>query len=857
MIQNKNQNNLLFYCLEKKSLNIFDFVQREKPNFLTEKNTDGFNCFTVLVNKISLKNIEYFLEKTTEKNKEALFSSFDNNNNNLFMQMIKRGNSFYQSYKVHFEKYDKLHSYSHTNAEGQTIPHLMAFHDTSYAIEVLDMPQFKMLGQKNNKGVTPLLLAARHSSFELFKKIAEKSNINEKTDLFSNAIHFASYDGNVEKLYYLLEKGLNPNEKNLYNNTALSTSLVEKKFDFSLELLKVVNEIEFEDALYIVRASEKNSLMFSYLMSNKTLLLNTLKDEEKVSKFLTHVFYYASASLINKNENFFTSLIKKDSNLLNSLFLSSIAGRRDFLFKANHLIKNYGWLHLEPHVFTNFKKEYPSGFLYALNQLPKNQMEYLVNNAPIIENLNDKELILFKMICVNKNSTIFNKVKKLLDFSLVKDDKSILELINKISVDKIINNLNFFEEMFVNKAITDFVTDKIAQYVFDSETPVEQFKDVFRQIKNIKLKKEIYIKLNELLLSDNKSSNLELIFKNKYTIMENVLNSMLIENPNRFQNLKYLIDNPAITLKGTSAWSYLRANKFSRKSFFVIAKSPELLNHIKEIKLSDEIYISSDFLKIVMQVSNKNEKSELFMSFLEYSFSHDNISPNTYNYFFTNFTEKEQKHIVKTAFHNYLETSGTDNATYQFLERKYLAYYNLDSLNKNILNLGNIDHIHKRLHTDNSYINIFNSSLSKKFNFIDIINLELFKKSVDSFKNKMAGFDEHCLKDFMTSKIKDIHLMGLATIINESKSQDISLYSTVVDKLESFLSQNPATGEFFQQTIENLLFNKNPEIKNLILKNEKLANSDYLSEGQKKYIFSQLLNEKIQEKKEIRKAIKI
>lgn len=856
-IQNNKQNNLLFYTLDKKNIEIFDLISKKKPGFLLEKNTDGFNCFTSLVNKSALKNTEFFLENTSEKNKENLASSFDNNNNNLVMQMLKKGNSFYKCYINHFEKYDNYYTYSHISNEGQTIPHLMALHDTVFALNILDMPQFKRLGQKNNKGVTPFLLASRHSSFELFKKIAEKSDIHEKTDLLSNAIHFASYQGNIDKLYYLLEKGVNPNEKNLYQNTALSTSLVEKKFEFASELLKVVNEIEFEDVLYMVRASEKNPNMFSYLLKNQTLLLNTLKDNNKISKFLTHVFYYASESIITENKEFFKEMINKEPNLLNSLFLSSIAGRRDFLSKVNYIIENYGWTSLENNSFTNFNKEYPSGFVHALNQLPRNQLEYLVNHSPIIENLKDKELIIFKMICINKNSTIFNKVSAPYDFSLIKDDTSVLALIDKISTDKIINNLIFFEEMFVNKNITDFVTDKIAQHIFENDTPVKQFKDVFAQIKNVKLKREIYIKLNEILLSDTRQSDLELIFKNKYTIMENVLNDMLIESPEKFQNFKYLINNPAITLKPVSAWSYLRANNFDKKIFFVVQKTPELFNYIKDINFSEEKYISSDFLKLVMQVSHKNEKVNLFISFLDYSSKHDNISPHTYNYFFTQFTEKEQKHIVKTAFHNYLKSNGTDLACYQFLEKKYLNFYSIESLNKNIINLGNKKHLDYRLSSDSSYINVFNSYINKEFNSIDIINVHEFKNSINIFTQKMNDFNDIGLKDFLNSKIKDPNLMGLSEILSSNISKDLNTYTLVINKLESFLKDSSTIVKFFQNSVDSLLFNKNSDIQQMVLKSEKITTSSFLTPEQKSYIFTQVLEDKLHHKKETKKVVKI
>lgn len=855
VMHDNKQNNLLSYCLDKKSIDIFNFIQDKKPSLLLEKNIEGFNCFTNLINKGSLKNIEFFLENTSQENKESLFQSIDDDGNNLFMQILKKGESFLNCYNLHFKIFNEVNTYNHINSEGQTVSHLIALYNAGYAQDILNIRSFN---KKNNKSVTPFLLSARYSSFDLFKKIAEKSNISEKTELLSNAIHFASYEGDTKKLSYLLEKGLNPNEKNLYNNSPLSTALIEKNFDFSLELLKVVNEIEFEDVLYIVRNSEKYPHMFSYLLKDKKIILETLKDEDKKIKFLAHVFYYASEMLITENKEFFERLIKNESNLLNSLFLSSIAGRRDFLFKANYLIKNYGWLDIKPSFFTNFKKEYPSGFVYAINQLPKNQLEYLVNNTPIIESIKDKDLIVFKLICINKNSTIFNKVKKLYDFSLIENDSSILDLINKITADKIINNIDFFEEiLFINKKATDIATDKIAQYIYYSDTSIKNFKDVFIKIKNKEIKKEIYIKLNEILLSNNQASDLELIFKNKYTIMENVLNNLLLENPDNFKNFKYLIENPAIVLEAESSWSYLRSNEFDKKSFFIIPKTSNLLNYINTLNLSEENYISSDFLKVMMQTANKNEKVDLLINFLSYSSKNNNISPNTYNYYLTDFTEKEQKNIIKNAIDNYIKLGGTELSNYQFLEKKYLNYYTIESLNKKLINFGNIEHICYRLNTENSYINTFESYFSKKYPIINILNLDDFKTDICKLKEKMNSFSENSLKDFISSKIQDKHLMGLYSVLNENVEKDLFLYSLVINKLENFLLQKSDLFHFFQQTVDIMLFNKDKEVSNLILENNLIKESNFLTEEQKRYMFSLDLEHRLSKKKEIRKPVKI
>ena len=856
-LKNNKDNNLLFYCLEKNSFSIFNYIYKSSPKLLIEKNTDGFNCLTNLINKKSLTSLKYFLENSNEDIKKKLINSYDINNNNLLVQFMKKGEDYYELYNKYFKRYDNEDSVAHINNEGQNIAHLIAYYDCGFSTSILESRYFNTLGQKDNKGVTPMLMAARHSSFDLFKFIADKSNLKETTDLDSNALHFSSYSGDLKKLDYLTVNGLDANSKNKYFNSPLSIALIEKKLEYSLELLKKVNDIDFEDLLYIIRASEKFSGLYSYIINNNNKLLSCMDTVEKKQKFFAHLFYYGTQKTIEESKKIIVTLFNNDQVVLNSLFFSSIAGRRDFLFKTNYLLNNFGWVNATNEIYNNFSKEQLYGYVYALYQLPKTQLEYLVKKSFVYENMNAKDKIIFRTISISKSSHLFSEKEKY-DFNSIKNDTNLIKLIEKLSIDKIIDNIDFFEQLAINSDIKELLKNSLAAYIYKETDSVKALKIIYNKLKDKDIKKNIYLKLNEIFLHDNNLHALEEIFNNKFTIMENVLNNMLENDLENFNNVNYVINNKFINLSPKSCFRYIKENKFSKKSLEFIKKSNDFFNYLKNIDISSEEFLSLDFLKFVMNTCPSHEKSIYLNKFMEYSFSKENIHVNTYIYFYNQLNEKDQKLLIKTALPEYLKKEGLNIDTYNFLDKRYKQIFSSSSLDKHLLKSGTIGHLVNRLLQNSTDFNIFKSNYFSQFNKIDLLNKAQFDNNLNLLFFKIDNFGQSAIINFLNSSLEDKNLNCLSQIITMAHSNDVKVYEKVLERLECFITTNSNTSLFYQEIINNMLFNNTLEIQNLIVNSEVIKrHPKILTHNQRQFLFSLDLEDKLQQKNPVLKPVKL
>lgn len=855
LLKNHKKNNLLFYCLEKNSLSIFNYIYKFNPNLVTEKNIDGFNCFTNLINKKSFTNLNLFLNSISEDLKKKLINSYDLNNNNLLVQFMKKGESYYELYNKHFKKHDQLDSTSHVNNEGQNIAHLIAYYDCFFSTSLLENSHFNKLSQKDNKGVTPLLMAAKHSSFKLFELIASKSSLKETSDLDSNALHFASYSGNVEKLNYLIVNGLDPDAKNKYLNSPLFISLVEKKYDCSLELLKKVKTIEFEDLIHIVKASEKFPELYDCII-NKVSLFKCMDTLEKKQKFSANLFYYGSQTTIEKSKHIISTLFKDDI-VLNSLFFSSIAGRRDFLYKTNYLINNFGWVNANNEVYVNFLKEQSCGYVYALYQLPKTQLEYLTNKSFIYENMSDKDKIIFKVICISKNSSLFLKEEKY-NFNLIKDDTNLIKIIEKISIEKILDNLDFFQDLGINLNLKEILKNNLAQYIYKEKDSIKSLRIIYNKLKDKNLKKDIYLKLNELFLNDDKPHLLEKIFNNKFTIMEKVLNNMLENKLENFNNINYVINNEFINLSHKSCFNYIKENNFSKKSIELISKSSNFLSYLKNVDISSENYLGIDMFKLVMKSCSPNERVTYLSKFIEYSFFKENIHINTYNYFYNQLSENDQKLLIKTTLPKFLKKDGFNVDIYNFLEKKYKQFYSGSSFDKILMKYGKLEKLFNRVIQNYNDFNIFKSNYFKQFSQITLLNKKQFDNDINLLFSKVDNFCKHSITDLLSSNLQDEDLSLLTKIINMSNDNRADVYKKVLEKLENFSNKNNDTYLYYQEIINNMLFTKNQEIQNLVIFSESIKNGfNKLTQPQRKFLFSTDLENKLEDKKETVRPVKI
>lgn len=862
--KNKNLNNLLFYCLEKKSYAIFEFILERKPEFLSENNNLGFNCFSNLIKKEKLFLISSFLEQATENTILKISQSKDGEGNSILMQVLKKEKAYYDIYCKFFSENNVLN----INSYGQSVFHIIAMHNSNFAQDILNQEKLKNeFNRKDTNGLTPLLLASRFANFNLFIKFYQNSDNSKKSELKSNALHFATYSDNQEKVKFLLENGFDPEENNEYMHSPFIISIIEKKYNSCMEIIKYIKKIEPEEFLPIIRSSSKNPALLNYVFENKNILsINNFLTDTMKEKIINHIFYYCSMETIEKNKTLVYSLMKFNEKSCNALFFSSIAGRKDFVKKTDFIISKFGWITSQEGYFRNFSKNHPLGYVSSLHQLPKTQFESLIKKNDILNKITKEDFFAFILICISKNSLLYQGViseNYLLSNSL-EVKKSELIFLNNLTDQKTLNNLDLLLE--ITSTSTEgkqILANKLSRYIYENLDPIKCLSELVKKIKDKTFGKQIYINLNKMYLEDNKSNPLEKLFNNKNKIMYEVFKKVLQEEPNNIKNKSYILKNTNLIFDFDSYMKYLDQFFFEESNFYPYSKIKNFHKEFIKNDLSKFKNLNENFLTQVFNFFP--EKEQILEKFLDLSINNDKIFD--WNYYLKKLDKQKQKEIVLKYLDKFTIESSNNIDFWNFLEKKYFSLFSKKFDLSNITKSGHEALLLNKLINKMAYVNIFTDALMEKYKKLNLINTSEFENLVLKSSESMVDFNKFFLKDFLFWDNKNkITVSGSLVNLDSCLKLDIQPqyeeYCIIVKNLEIFLVssssiKNSENNQNYQNIIQKILFNTKKEVQNIILESNVIKEfPEKLTYEQNSFIFKDGLEKKLSNIKKIEKTYK-
>jgi DNA modification methylase len=384
------------------------------------------------------------------------------------------------------------------------------------------------------------------------KKIANKIHYNEESKIFDNAINTLLKKGAIKgnfkngflipkKLNYLLEiiKTKNLKKKTQYNNLIVSTKLKQREMFEEFDFNKLINEIdkwysyieEFSSDLILKKINDeklkKNSIIFDpFIGSGTTAIISNLVGHDAIGFDSNPLM-----TMVSKVKTNWTIKIKKiedEFKTINKKFLREINDNKKIEFK------NY---------FSNMPDKEIDQWLSL-----KNKKE-IATLKKIINNINDKEIKEFFLICMAKSafdtsyvalcpgttfypfrekkefwnefgSKVFNKIKQL---NLI--NKNLNFGTSKFYNDNCINVCNHLKNNSVDFAITSPPYPNDLEYT--RQTRLELYLlDFVKSMEDVaKIKKQMVKSSTKLIFKESDSSK----FIDEFSSIEKISKKIAIK----------------------------------------------------------------------------------------------------------------------------------------------------------------------------------------------------------------------------------------------------------------------------------------------------------------------------------------
>lgn len=442
--KNKQKENLLFYALQSGSLQISEYLIKEHPEFLLERNSYLLTPFSDLIYRDNKKGFNAFLKLSNLPN--LSLESVFNKGGEVYTIPLLAVEKLSQENWIIFEKLTKQFwdnkSLIATDRSGYNIAHKIAINNAEYADSILSYLPTELFTQLDSElGSTPFLTSLKFSDLSLIKKFLHYSDIYQKTLLGSNAVHLAVFNNDIEVLKFVLEELKEQPElitsSNLYGDSPLMSAINNQNTE-ALEIL-IPYHIEqkkdlTEEIIHFIKTSPKNFDRFKIFLNSAKPdnLKELLNNEEYLGVLFSYIFHYGVESDLKEFQKmFFWDFFSKiDSKFLcHQIYSATILGKKSINYKINYLLKHKEFLTSieSQHVFTPnkdidlyfYNEDYRTfnknskiaSFISLLNTMPGSQIIDLINKTNFLEKTDDLDKFHLLTIALKKeNFDLLSKI---------------------------------------------------------------------------------------------------------------------------------------------------------------------------------------------------------------------------------------------------------------------------------------------------------------------------------------------------------------------------------------------------------------------------------------------------------------
>ena len=599
----------------------------------------------------------------------------------------------------------------------------------------------KNINNNENKSIKKSIKEENEFNLE----IKNKSNGNKKEEKFENK----SNDLNKPKENNISSKEIKDSDKSIKNNT-LNISNIN-----SIEILK--KKIE-----------NKNDLKTTYIVSNENSINLT---QNKINKELKLVIEKNNFELNqnNKKNNISENIMNKNEYKICNQFITSIGNIKNIYQNNNEQSKE------------------------------NDKSNNLTNKIDKVKNFEIKNINNFSFIRekINENN---NNLKKFCYQINKIDNINIHHLPHSQEQDNIVDKKISFKSNHLKNDKEKNSQNKISYQINNTDNSIINEN---KEDKNCRKKKQILFSINrnenfDNLISDNKENICFNNNNNVYSIcnrnqfeydIDNDYNKNIYQNNHVVKFIKKKKDRifyDFLKSESNNKYKYLikekiKIRKNSAKKRKMLNKSAELINipsmNFNHIKYNDKsgknLKDPYHGRKYIIKYKNSSETKN--RSFSKFDIYQRNTKLKTYSAYGSTNVLKQNNHIIKKKFLNYLSSK---NSNFNFNTQKGKAqniYRNVSSLNnKNIINISNISNTNNNCDISSDlqpkFLKSYDiKSTSDENNIINInnnkyINNDNDKKKISHIKKKIKRSSS--IKEY----INNYNINKNNTILNNNKT---------------------------------------------------------------------------------------
>lgn len=775
-VNNINEN-FLFYALDKGSYEISQYLIDKNPEFLLSKNKYLLTPFSNIVFNNNIKGLKCFLkiQNNFKIDMDKLVNLGGETYTVPLLAIEKLNKQNWKIFEILTESFWHSSNLSSKDLNGYNIVHKLAIDNKDYAISILKHLDDSLFYQSDSElNLTPIFYASQFSSFNLFKEILNKSNIQDKNLLNSNLIHAAIFNNDINVLKHLTSELSNINinflfEKNAYGDSPLMTAINNKNINAVNHLFKfyIDNKIDISDELIeYIKNFQKNPTLFKKYFQNITFdnIKNLLESDEKLTFLFSYVFFHFSEKdliKIKKQLKLIDKISTKNIYFGHQLYSASILSKKDIAFKFDMLMNKFKILN------SNKSEKYFSYDISSTSKLSFQNYDYQLFNKPT------KVFSFISLLNTLPNNQLNDFIDKFNILNLL--DNNDLVYLYFISIKK--QNIGMLEKLRNNKYSTInentflIIQDLLGDYTFKEEQLLD-----LNVIFNTFPRKPSYLINN---ISNNYLNNKITSYLNNYVVMFQKNDSIKKE---LFLNI--LFDLYSKPIKDIEYFKFFLSND----NMIVLSFKNMTVDKINNLKLSNFLkksltnYFKREnpiFLLLQVASSSNIEKKELIDFILPYctfnssvflylkNKSNLNIDENIWTILF----EKIESQNIKDLSYIYLNNTNIKNINIDFIS---------DKINKNDI----INYILSQEELDFNKLNL----LMKKYsiNSNDIFNNDLIYENIPLL--------DYCINE-NNKLMENVDYLNLLKIINintiDIDFQNNSLFNnSQLNLFFSFLSKN-------------------------------------------------------------------
>lgn len=831
--KNKQKENILFYALQKGSIEIADYLMDNYQRFMYEKNRYALTPFSNLIYTNNIKGLTC-LSELAEKHQDKIDIAYDINGEQYNLPLLavlklgKDGWNCFTKLTNHLWKEDSL---SLQNADGYNIAHLIAKRNATYCLNILDKANKDIFQKKEFLcGDTPFLIACYLSNKTIVEKFKKFSDIHEINASGNTALHLAASREKTDILQLLLKSNLDAQATNFNSDSILSTA-INCKNENNINLLYPLfkgKDIS-EEVLLLIKKMPKNIELISKILSESSdeELFSILNSKEKTKSLFNYIFYYFNEEQIEtlQQKNIWNYIYNINEPLdMHSLYTAAIMGRKSMSSKISilHSISPFisvedselffkpllldGDLYFE-NQHENHKQQKSFCLVSALGTLPVSQINDILIKTDILNKFSEGDLALLYSIGIKKNSTsLLGYLEQLPKPYIVKDsnlDWAIQE------------NLSYFNIQFINNDIIQkafkhtvnlfthspvYFIHNISNEISEENKDLVYLKTLFSILNKTEFKKEITTSImTNMLNKENNSPVLEKLFSTNSKIIHYFLNNL------QYDSLTHVKDNNFYNLL---LKSYSKLYSPLNLCFSFIQSDNVEKNNLVENTLQ---YIDSNETKLNKALIEKSLSISINDDSWRTVLNHFHTNPHYYNLIDLYF-EHQSKFLsstnietikIATQFAKHVDINKViDNLAYtcdvnEDNQEKLKCYINLINPQKN----------------QNIYLDLAKSAINKSnFNLVNFLcdnyNINLEKINLDSYwftPDLQINFSI----DILNSKYKPLESY-IDFLVEHKEKFSLQFWENNSYNLAKWLETHPADTETKTKII-SLFFNSTEE----------------------------------------------